>query len=153
MRHATIIPLLLGLLACSVPDGNPEHRKVRLVADTGEEGYGESFSEERYEKFDDWRWEAEGLPDAVRFEMDRVTRHRRYVVMEYWIRVAEWAPPGTYRFRARVTLSYLLFPEEDIELQFVLRVREGFDGGRSLQVRHEIPDESGVVPVSIDTGG
>jgi hypothetical protein len=153
MRHATTIPLLLlALAACTVPDAVPEHRKVRVVADSGEEGYGEALSEERYDSFDDWWWDAYGVPAEIRFEVDRVTRRRGRAVVDYWIRVMDRAPPGEYRFRAKVTLSYLLQPEEDIEFRFVLRVPENC-GGRWLMVSHEVPEETPVVPVEIDTGG
>jgi len=153
MRTPTITALaLLALAACTVPDAVPEHRKVRVVADSGEEGYGEALSGERYDSFDDWWWDAYDVPPEIRFEVDRVTRHRGFAVVDYWIRVMDWAPPGRYRFRAKVTLSYLLQPEEDIEFVFVLHVPE-CGGCRWLSVSQEVPGETPVVPVEIDTGG
>jgi len=148
-----MVPLVLVLMACTVPDAVPENRKVRLTADSGEEGYGETLSEEKYDEFDDWWWDVYGKPAEVQFAVDRVTRYRGYAVVEYWIRVWDWAPPGIYRFRAKVTLSYHFQPEEDIELLFTLRVPEGSSGGRSLMVRQEIRRDTKIVPVEIDTGG
>jgi hypothetical protein len=154
MRHSKPILLLamLGLAACSVPDNTPEHRNVRLVAEVGEEGYAETKSEERYPDFDDWRWDVRNQPPEIAFEIDRVTRKKRYVVVEYWMRVKEWAAPRVYRFQAKVTLSYLLSPEEDVELQFAVRVRDS-GAWKALKVTQEIPVEEATVPVSIDTGG
>ena len=110
-----------------IDDPNPEEIRVRIHLAPGETYRGSIHmldGEEMAEDFLSWDERVRHLPAGFELDTKRLLRHGAGVDADYFLTVPPDAAPGRYHFKVVYELFSLALLREQVDVRFVVTVRE-----------------------------